>query len=556
MANSTLIELSCDDIVYEKESMHRLNEECLYVESDDEILEKDNDNDTVFLHYAPSIYIQPKTAFHRLLNRRLFRTCIKGLSGRKPRRRRSRRISPCLHQTLHIFILLLEVFFGTILTLIVLTYVFWPSYTHLLPHYKSLRDQIKQSDVPGRGNLRNEKVFIATSIFDEGGHLASGAWGQSLLNLIDLLGQQNVYLSIYENDGGPKARSALSEFKKKVNCNSSLVFEDHLDVSSLPTVTLPDGSIRIKRIAYLAEVRNRALTPLDSDELQQTKFDKLLFLNDVFFNPIDAAHLLFSTNASQDGLTNYRAACAVDFINAFKFYDTFASRDLQGYQMGLPFFPWFASAGDAFSRKDVLAQKDAVRVRSCWGGMVAFDAKYFQGFDDGDEQDKYSDHSITDLTPNKNRQKPVRFRADPDIFSESSECCLIQADIQDIPSQDVDQIRDTGIVMNPFIRVAYDPVTLSWLGVTRRFERLYSLIHDILNRLVHQPHFNSRRKEIIAHVEKNSWVIDDNGVKSLKTDHIVHAGGFCSIEDLQVLITKDFRKYDWESISYGSPNIG
>ena len=46
--------------------------------------------------------------------------------------------------------------------------------------------------------------------------------------------------------------------------------------------------------------------------------------------------------------------------------------------MGFPIYPWFSSAGKAQSRQDVFDQKDAVRVKSCWGGMVAFNAKFFQ----------------------------------------------------------------------------------------------------------------------------------------------------------------------------------
>ena len=107
-------------------------------------------------------------------------------------------------------------------------------------------------------------------------------------------------------------------------------------------------------------------------------FDKLLFINDVIFDPIEAAQLLFSTNMDSTGRTNYGAACAVDFINPFKFYDRFATRDLDGYNMGIPFFPWFTAAGTATSRSDAIAGSDAVRVRSCWGGMAAFEAKWFQ----------------------------------------------------------------------------------------------------------------------------------------------------------------------------------
>lgn len=93
----------------------------------------------------------------------------------------------------------------------------------------------------------------------------------------------------------------------------------------------------MKRIAFLAEVRNRALRPLEADPLM--RFDKLLFINDVIFDPIDAVQLLFSTNIDASGRAQYGAACAVDFINTFKFYDTFATRDFEGYAMGIPFFP-------------------------------------------------------------------------------------------------------------------------------------------------------------------------------------------------------------------------
>jgi hypothetical protein len=100
----------------------------------------------------------------------------------------------------------------------------------------------------------------------------------------------------------------------------------------------------------------------------------------VAFDPLDALQLLFSTNQDpkNDHKPRYRAASAVDFINPFKFYDTYAMRDLEGYSMGLPFFPMFSDSDSGQSRKDILAGKDAVPVRSCWGGLFAFDAQFFQ----------------------------------------------------------------------------------------------------------------------------------------------------------------------------------
>ncbi|KAL8802052.1 MAG: hypothetical protein Q9182_004065 [Xanthomendoza sp. 2 TL-2023] len=173
-------------------------------------------------------------------------------------------------------------------------------------------------------------VFLGTkrsfaSIYDKGGHLVNGAWGNALLNLVDLLGDANVFLSRYENDAGDKAEDAINNFKARVPCPNEIFFDPHVSLETFTSVVMPDVSERIKRIAYLAEIRNRALRPLD--ESGSVKYDRLLFLNDVVFDPIEAVQLLFSTNSKKSGQSTYLAACAVDFINPFKFYDTFATRD-------------------------------------------------------------------------------------------------------------------------------------------------------------------------------------------------------------------------------------
>lgn len=419
---------------------------------------------------------------------------------------------------------------GVIFLLIVLTSIFRPSYTQPPPHYLSLRNAVSQSTKSGRGNIRNEKVFIAASLYDPDGDLARGHWGDSVLELIDLLGEDNVFLSIYENDSGRDGETALQDLADRATCQKSIVFEQHLDLAGLPTVAVPGGSRRIKRIEYLAEVRNRALKPLDDQP--GVRYDKLLYLNDVAFNPVDALQLLFSTNATDDGVSQYRAACAVDFINPFKFYDTYATRDLQGFGVGVPFFPWFTSAGQGQSRQDVLAQKDAVRVRSCWGGMVAFDARFFQ---------RDTDLSVMDVQPQLSGEdkSPARFRASHDTFWEASECCLIHADIQK-PQPDPEKITDTGIYINPYVRVAYDTRTLSWLGTTRRFEKLYSWIHDILNHFVGMPWFNPRRTEVPGQISQEKvWIPDEheegNGSFQL-VDRVAGKDGFCGRPGLQVII--------------------
>ena len=64
--------------------------------------------------------------------------------------------------------------------------------------------------------------------------------------------------------------------------------------------------MRTKRLTYLAEVRNRAILPRSQDpeidqwvqkhpEFKQATgyFDRILFLNDIYFKPIEAVQLLF-----------------------------------------------------------------------------------------------------------------------------------------------------------------------------------------------------------------------------------------------------------------------
>lgn len=462
------------------------------------------------------------------------RTPSRRSSENRGRRRYCRRRAPC-----RLLCVSVSALAALAIGLTSVTSIFLPSYTELPAHYASLRQAVLSSGDPGRGNPRRENVFIAASIYDGDGSLVGGQWGQNLLDLIHLLGPDNVYLSVYENDASEAAVSALKSLEENTPCNRSIVNDVHLDLGDMQHVLLPDRSNRVKRIAFLAEVRNRALRPLDRPS--HVQFDKLLYLNDVCFDPVEAVQLLFSTNADEDGVARYRAACSVDFINPFKFYDTFASRDLEGYGMGLPLYPWFSTAGDGQSRRDVQEGRDAVRVRSCWGGMVAFDAEPFQ-LPAGTEA-AHTEFAAQNL---------ARFRAEIEPFWDASECCLIHADIQPPPNNASEpSTTSTGIYMNPFIRVAYDPYTLSVLGITRRFERLYSLPQNIINHLVGLPWFNPRRAERPGDVVQDKIFMPSDGEEGSYQPFLrtTGAGGFCGREGLQAMVPdpKEGEK-KWEMI--------
>ena len=80
-----------------------------------------------------------------------------------------------------------------------------------------------------------ETVYIAANIIDA--DLINGAWGKSLLGLVDLIGKERVFVSIY---GGPA--DALKELEAKLPCEKSIVSQDAdpIPLNEIPPAT-PDG---------------------------------------------------------------------------------------------------------------------------------------------------------------------------------------------------------------------------------------------------------------------------------------------------------------------------
>lgn len=384
------------------------------------------------------------------------------------------------------------------MTIIFLYGAFSPSYAHSPTQYKSLRRRVEASltqngTATGLANIHSEKIFIASTLYDRGGSLLSGRWGEDLLQLIEFVGPQHVHLSIYENDPDPLAELALRDFAKRVACESTLISE-RLDMKQIPHVRNQTGASNPDRIAFLAEVRNRALQPLKAKTA--IRYDKVLYLNDVYFDPIDAANLLFSTNVQEDTRrTDYRAVCAVDFKNPLVFYDTFATRDAEGFEMGAAIYPWFSSAGDGRSRHDVLSRSETVRVTSCWSGMVAIEAKWFQNEKETRTFDTAKNDSLS-------------FRYETEDFWDASECCLIHADLAAL-SSGLSMSDDTGIYLNPFVRVAYSRDVLAWLSYVKYFERLLLPFQMIATSAASLPRFNPRRREQAGEQVTNEvWIWD------------------------------------------------
>ena len=214
------------------------------------------------------------------------------------------------------------------------------------------------------------------------------------------------------------------------------------------------------------------------------------------------------------------------------FYDTFVVRDLEGFGMGLMFYPWFTPSGKAESRRDVLAGKDAVRVKSCWGGMIALDAAPFQQH------------------PEPTTDSFLRFRHEPELFWESSECCLIHADMM-ARTPPEDESQNTRIYINPFVRVAYKAATYSWIPIITRYERFFAILQYVVSRFFY-PEYNPRRLDRAGEaVVRNMWDYKAGGFRDLETR--ATPGGYCGQKRLFVMLeikngtNKDGKK-NWEKI--------
>lgn len=427
----------------------------------------------------------------------------------------------------------------SLIVLLIITPILAPSYTRLPPHYRELKSRCEAPDaLPGCANKFNEKVFISVSLYDKAGHLAGGKWGGAILELIQMLGPENTFLSIYENDS-PGGAAALEDFEKKVPCKHEIVYDAHVPLTDFANITMPDGTERMKRLSYLSEMRNRALRPLDKfrEEIGVKPFDKVLFVNDIAFNPVDAAQLLFNTNLGPDGRSHYLSVCGLDYNNPFLFYDLYAQRDAEGYSNGLPIFPIFSTAGNGLSRADMLAQTDAVRATSCWSGMVAMQAKYVQNLNKGLPTPDFQAIGAHTIDPDKPApiQAPVRFRHEPEVFFDACECCLFLADVSTAAKKD--KAREQGVFINPYVRVAYEESTLRWLPIVRRWERLFPIPQRIISYFVGLPRNNPYRT-----VQEGQEFVEERWDKLNNQWELVNRKGrsglICAVREMQLIQEK------------------
>ncbi|KAJ5836501.1 Mannosyltransferase 1 CMT1, partial [Penicillium robsamsonii] len=353
---------------------------------------------------------------------------------------------------------------------------------------------------------KQERIYIASINWNNELVLRSH-WNKALTQLVLKLGPENVFISIYESGSYDNTKAALRELdweleRMRVPRNITLSPVTHQDELAAPArgegwIRTPDGKKQLRRIPYLARIRNLGLLPLQDLARQGIIFEKILFLNDVVFTPNDVLRLL-DTN---DG--EYGAACSLDFSKPPSFYDTFALRDSNGHEPIMQIWPYFSSAASRHGMKNM----SPVPVASCWNGMVAMPASPFIA------------------------RSPLRFRGIPDSLAsyhlEGSECCLIHTDNP--------LSVDKGVYLNPLVRVGYSGAAytsihpmMNWLTTGRVLQGLW------VNRL-RRLGISSWLKEKVVRMRVDRW-------RALSARNEEY-GELCIIDEMQIL-----HQYGWAHV--------
>lgn len=213
---------------------------------------------------------------------------------------------------------------------------------------------------------------------------------------LSIVGEKNVFISIAESNSIDGTVQLLSDLDRLLTAHniSHRITTEHNPNRQWPYPASPE------RITYLAEVRNKALEPLQSNVssirlLEASSFTKILFFNDIYFSWQSIVRLLATRLDSRDDLPpDYDLACAFDYgfsgkipshssvgtapltypfpsvhITRTGLYDTWVTRDVCGSPMR-SFWPY---AKDRQSVDRIKAEMP-FEVAACWNGAVAFPA--------------------------------------------------------------------------------------------------------------------------------------------------------------------------------------
>lgn len=144
-------------------------------------------------------------------------------------------------------------------------------------------------------DLKNTKsVYIASTQWNSG-QLLQEHWIPNLVQVVKDLKSANikVFISIYENGSWDSTKPTLEELRRTLDAlgiQNRITLDDKSHKDIIGHNETASGWLRtahgieMRRIPYLANVRNEALKPLHDLTASGERFDKLIFLNDVIFS--------------------------------------------------------------------------------------------------------------------------------------------------------------------------------------------------------------------------------------------------------------------------------
>lgn len=156
-------------------------------------------------------------------------------------------------------------------------------------------------------NIPLGRVFIASNHWNSAKILKSH-WSNSVLELIAKIGPENVYFSLYESGSWDDTKGELRQLDSRLEelgVARTIIMDEttHSDEISKPPedewwIETKSGKKELRRIPYLARLRNIVLEPLLSPEVANAthSFDRILFLNDVIFTVNSAKGPLKNVN--------------------------------------------------------------------------------------------------------------------------------------------------------------------------------------------------------------------------------------------------------------------
>ena len=138
-------------------------------------------------------------------------------------------------------------------------------------------------------------VYVA-SIFWNSAYILHTSWNSAILDLADELGAANIYISIYESGSWDESKHVLRQLQDVLITRAiphRIILDEtsHEDYIARPPaaegwIRTPRGKTELRRIPYLARLRNKTLEALAGLAANGTTFDKVLFLNDVAFTVV------------------------------------------------------------------------------------------------------------------------------------------------------------------------------------------------------------------------------------------------------------------------------